>query len=271
MLNSNNIYFIMASFHSVGNSTFAFTPRQEKVPEEVKQWVGCVGYSFFVKKVIKKDEAMKRIFELVNSLKKSIIESSIILNYATGATHKKTDPRMNDIFKLSLHCIRLLLVNDYKNAIWFFGQAAQIIDEIASDFDSDLTTELFKTRLEAVAEIKEQVERFIQTFVYIYIFCERELGIEIIVADYKKHPMTKFLKKCFPSLSVIEGIETLKEQEIKCCPKFLKETFAKNETQRNDFLIHFTTSDAFREDIKKKKPSPPKKKEPITIENALDW
>lgn len=261
----------MATFHNVGNGAFAFTPRQEKVPKEVKQWVGCVGYSFLVKKFIKKDEAMKRIFQLVNSLKESIVESYIIPNYARGAVEEKADEKMNDIFELSLHCIRLLLVNDYKNAIWFFGQAAQLIDEIASDFDTDLTTEHFKTRLEAVAEIKEQVEKFIQTFVYIYIFCERELGVEITVQDYKKHPMTKFLKKHFPSLSVIKNLDTLEEQEIKCCPKFLKEHYSKNETERNDFLIHFTTSDAFREDIKKLKPMPPKKKEPITIENALDW
>jgi len=261
----------MATFHSVGNGSFAFTPRQEKVQKEVIQWVGLVAHQLFVQKSINKDEAMKKIFELVNSLKESIIESNIILNYATGATHKKSDPRMNDIFKFSLQSIRLLLVNDYKNAIWFFGQAAQIIDEIASDFDSDLTTEHFKTRMEAVAEVKEQVEKFLQTFVYVYIFCEQELGIEIIVEDYKKHPFTPFLKKHFPSISVIENLDTLEEQEIKCCPKVLKVHYSKNETQRNDFLIHFTTSDAFREDIKKLKPMPPKKKEPITIENALDW
>ena len=77
MLNSNNISFIMASFHSVGNSSFAFTPRQEKVPEEVKQWVGCVGHSFFVKKFIKKaGKAVKKvvilfpIMQLVQLIKK---------------------------------------------------------------------------------------------------------------------------------------------------------------------------------------------------------
>lgn len=261
----------MASFHSVGNSSFAFVPRQEKVDKLVKRKLGMIGHRFKYDKNYKRNDAMRHIANVLKRYKEMIVESDLIQEYSYGATcETETDQRMKDIFKNCTHSIIYLLCNDYKNATWLYGIATMLIDEIAADFDTNLTTEKFKMRLDALKELRENMDVMVQSIMFIHIIALNEYEAEFQEKEITKSPIFKQLIEHHPSLYDV-NIAISIDDAISDCPDFLKKLYSKNETQKNDFLIHFAITQDVREDIKKKKPSPPKKKEPITIENALDW